>query len=122
MKRRKTLEKNPRLTILSVVKETGEVECRLEISNKNTITFKFSVDNDKPQEIAESLVRVENGKWSNVDDFFSADYYFSNFHMRMNVVIFIILYVLFYILQISDQNVREYVCSAIWKSNVFRLE
>lgn len=62
VKRRKTLEKNPRLTILSVVKETGEVECRLEISNKNTITFKFSLENDKPQEIAESLVRVESGK------------------------------------------------------------
>lgn len=73
VKRRKTLEKNPRLTILSVVKETGEVECRLEISNKNTITFKFSLENDKPQEIAESLVRIESGV-SNVDViFFSAN-------------------------------------------------
>lgn len=66
VKRRKTLEKNPRLTILSVVKETGEVECKLEISNKNTICFKFSLENDKPQEIAESLVRIESGV-SNVD-------------------------------------------------------
>ncbi|XP_061187851.1 uncharacterized protein LOC133195890 isoform X2 [Saccostrea echinata] len=59
VKRRKTLEKNPRLTILSYEKEDGEVECRLEISNKNTITFKFSLENDKPQEIAESLVQED---------------------------------------------------------------
>ncbi|XP_062611403.1 serine/threonine-protein kinase Wnk-like isoform X2 [Saccostrea cucullata] len=59
VKRRKTLEKNPRLTILSYEKEDGEVECRLEISNKNNITFKFSLENDKPQEIAESLVQED---------------------------------------------------------------
>lgn len=59
VKRRKTLEKNPRLTILSYENESGEVECRLEISNKNNITFKFSLENDKPQEIAESLVRCQ---------------------------------------------------------------
>ena len=58
VKRRKTLEKNPKMTILSYEKETGEVECRLEISNKNTITFKFALENDKPQEIAESLVSL----------------------------------------------------------------
>ena len=58
VKRKKTLEKNPRMTILSYEKETGEVECRLEISNKNTITFKFALENDKPQEIAESLVSL----------------------------------------------------------------
>ncbi|XP_056001066.1 serine/threonine-protein kinase WNK1-like isoform X4 [Ostrea edulis] len=59
VKRRKTLEKNPRLTILSYENESGEVECRLEISNKNNITFKFSLENDKPQEIAESLVQED---------------------------------------------------------------
>lgn len=59
VKRKKTLEKNPRMTILSYEKETGEVECRLEISNKNTITFKFALENDKPQEIAESLVQED---------------------------------------------------------------
>nr|XP_022302002.1 serine/threonine-protein kinase WNK3-like isoform X9 [Crassostrea virginica] len=59
VKRRKTLEKNPKMTILSYEKETGEVECRLEISNKNTITFKFALENDKPQEIAESLVQED---------------------------------------------------------------
>ena len=55
-KRRKTLEKSPRLTILSYDEEEGELECRLELSNKNTVTFKFATAYDKPQEIADSLV------------------------------------------------------------------
>lgn len=55
-KRRKTLERSPRLTVLSYDEKEGELECRLELSNKNTVTFKFATMNDKPEEIAESLV------------------------------------------------------------------
>ncbi|XP_067683898.1 serine/threonine-protein kinase WNK3-like isoform X2 [Haliotis asinina] len=57
-KRRKTLEKVPRATILSVGAD-NEVECRLELSNRNTVTFTFSLENDKPEEIAENLVGAE---------------------------------------------------------------
>ncbi|XP_046330388.2 uncharacterized protein LOC124113935 isoform X3 [Haliotis rufescens] len=57
-KRRKTLEKVPRATILSVAAD-NEVECRLELSNRNTVTFTFSLENDKPEEIAENLVGAE---------------------------------------------------------------
>lgn len=55
-KRRKTLERSPRLTVLSYDEEEGELECRLELYNKNTVTFKFATAYDKPEEIAESLV------------------------------------------------------------------
>ncbi|XP_076095741.1 uncharacterized protein LOC143066794 isoform X4 [Mytilus galloprovincialis] len=58
-KRRKTLERSPRLTVLSYDEEEGEVECRLELYNKNTVTFKFATAYDKPEEIAESLVSEE---------------------------------------------------------------
>lgn len=55
-KRRKTLERAPRLTVLSYEADDEEVECRLDLSNRNTVTFKFALENDKPTEIAESLV------------------------------------------------------------------
>ncbi|CAC5409771.1 WNK [Mytilus coruscus] len=58
-KRRKTLERSPRLTVLSYDEEEGELECRLELYNKNTVTFKFATAYDKPEEIAESLVTEE---------------------------------------------------------------
>ncbi|XP_071153242.1 serine/threonine-protein kinase Wnk-like isoform X8 [Mytilus edulis] len=58
-KRRKTLERSPRLTVLSYDEEEGELECRLELYNKNTVTFKFATAYDKPEEIAESLVSEE---------------------------------------------------------------
>lgn len=59
-KRRKTLERSPKLTVLSYNEEDGELECRLELSNKNTVTFKFATQYDKPEEIAESLVGLDN--------------------------------------------------------------
>ena len=55
-KRRKTIDKAPCLTILSYDKENEEVECLLEFSNRNSVTFKFDTEGDKPEEIAESLV------------------------------------------------------------------
>ncbi|KAL8611231.1 hypothetical protein ACOMHN_013662 [Nucella lapillus] len=58
-KRRKTLDKSPRVTILSFEEDDQEVECRLELSNRNTITFKFALENDEPEEIAENL-KVED--------------------------------------------------------------
>ncbi|OWF41948.1 Serine/threonine-protein kinase WNK2 [Mizuhopecten yessoensis] len=58
-KRRKTLERAPRLTILSYEADDEEVECRLDLSNRNTVTFKFALENDKPNEIAESLVQED---------------------------------------------------------------
>ncbi|XP_076468806.1 uncharacterized protein LOC143299471 isoform X2 [Babylonia areolata] len=58
-KRRKTLDKSPRVTILSFEEEEQEVECRLELSNRNTITFKFALENDEPEEIAENLKAEE---------------------------------------------------------------
>lgn len=60
-KRRKTVDKSPCVTILSVEEE--EVECLLELPNRNAVTFKFALEIDKPEEIAESLVRsakIEN--------------------------------------------------------------
>lgn len=54
-KRRKTVDKSPCVTILSVEEE--EVECLLELPNRNAVTFKFALEIDKPEEIAESLVR-----------------------------------------------------------------
>lgn len=57
-KRRKTIDKSPRVTVLSYEEADQEVECRLELSNKNTITFKFALKNDMPEEIADNLVRV----------------------------------------------------------------
>ncbi|XP_060562114.1 uncharacterized protein LOC132721760 isoform X3 [Ruditapes philippinarum] len=53
-KRRKTVDRSPCLTVLSVVDE--EVECLLELPNRNAVTFKFDLEGDKPDEIAESLV------------------------------------------------------------------
>ena len=55
-KRRKTIDKAPCLTILSYDKENEELECLLEFSNRNSVTFKFDTEGDKPDEIAESLV------------------------------------------------------------------
>ena len=44
------------MTILSYDKENEELECLLEFSNRNSVTFKFDTEGDKPDEIAESLV------------------------------------------------------------------
>ena len=49
-------KKAPCLTILSCDKENEELECLLEFSNRNSVTFKFDTEGDKPDEIAESLV------------------------------------------------------------------
>ncbi|XP_076447257.1 uncharacterized protein LOC143284474 isoform X2 [Babylonia areolata] len=59
MKRKKTNDKAPRLTVLSYEEEGQEVECLLELSNRNNVTFRFAVENDEPEEIAENL-RNEN--------------------------------------------------------------
>ncbi|XP_052260904.1 serine/threonine-protein kinase WNK1-like isoform X3 [Dreissena polymorpha] len=53
-KRRKTVDKSPTLTIMSF--EGDEVECQLDLPNKNSVTFKFALEIDKPEEIADSLV------------------------------------------------------------------
>ena len=58
-KRRKTLERSPKLTVLSYNEDEGELECRLELANKNTVTFKFATAYDKPDEIADSLVSMK---------------------------------------------------------------
>ena len=55
-KRRKTIDKSPCLTILSYELENQELECLLEVSNRNSVSFKFDTEGDKPDEIAESLV------------------------------------------------------------------
>lgn len=57
VKRRKTVDRSPRVTVLNYQEVEQEVECRLELSNRNTITFKFAIQNDEPEEIAENLVR-----------------------------------------------------------------
>ncbi|XP_064606454.1 serine/threonine-protein kinase WNK1-like isoform X2 [Liolophura sinensis] len=54
--RRKKADRTPRLTILAVDDQELEVECRLETSNRSTVTFRFSLENDRPEEIAENLV------------------------------------------------------------------
>lgn len=56
VKRRKTIDKSPRVTVLSYEEAEQEVECRLELSNRSTITFKFALENDKPEEIADNLM------------------------------------------------------------------
>ncbi|KAL4226451.1 negative regulation of pancreatic juice secretion [Mactra antiquata] len=53
-KRRKTVDKSPCLTVLSF--EDDEVECLLELPNRNAVTFKFDLEGDKPDEISDSLV------------------------------------------------------------------
>ena len=58
VKRRKTLDKTPRVTVLRYEEADQEVECRLELSNRNTITFKFAIENDEPEEIVDNLVRA----------------------------------------------------------------
>ncbi|KAL8604099.1 hypothetical protein ACOMHN_047311 [Nucella lapillus] len=58
-KRKKTNDKAPRVRVLSYEEEGQEVECLLELSNRNTVTFRFAVENDEPEEIAENL-RNEN--------------------------------------------------------------
>lgn len=58
IKRRRS-EKGLKLTILSVEAEGQEVECRLDIANKNSVTYKFTLENDKPEEIADNLVGVD---------------------------------------------------------------
>ena len=62
-KRRKTNERYPRVIILSYEDDDQEVECRLELGLANSITFKFALENDEPDEIAENLVRNHNYKW-----------------------------------------------------------
>ena len=59
------MERSPRLTILGVEQKSDEVEvdCRLEMSNRNTVTFKFALENDKPEEIAENLVSFVVQVW-----------------------------------------------------------
>ena len=59
VKRRKTLDKTPRVTVLRYEEADQEVECRLELSNRNTITFKFAIENDEPEEIVDlSLIHI----------------------------------------------------------------
>ncbi|KAL5013195.1 hypothetical protein ScPMuIL_007465 [Solemya velum] len=57
MKRKRTLDRTPQLTILKYVEGEQEVECRLELSNKNTVTFSFALENDKPEEIVQNLMQ-----------------------------------------------------------------
>ena len=59
VKRKKTLDKTLNVIILSYGDENREVECRLELSNTNTITFMFAPENDHPEEIAENLVSLD---------------------------------------------------------------
>ncbi|XP_052230854.1 uncharacterized protein LOC127844546 isoform X2 [Dreissena polymorpha] len=53
-KRRKTVDKSPTLIIMSF--EEDELECQLDLPNKNSVSFKFALEIDKPEEIADRLV------------------------------------------------------------------
>ncbi|XP_076344092.1 uncharacterized protein LOC143244016 isoform X2 [Tachypleus tridentatus] len=55
-KRRKTQERGPRLTVLSV--DCSVVECLLE-SVKKTVTFKFDIGDVVPEEISNNLVMTQ---------------------------------------------------------------
>ena len=55
-KRKKLAEKNiPKLSILNIEQEGELVECALEIG-KHSITFKFNLEDDQPEDIAKMLV------------------------------------------------------------------
>lgn len=55
-KRKKTDRPMPRLSIISIDEDGGLVECQLETSKQSAVSFRFSRDNDQPDEIADSLV------------------------------------------------------------------
>jgi hypothetical protein len=49
-------KKTPKLTIIGLDKEMEVVECQLETAKHPTVSFKFNKDEDKPKDIAETLV------------------------------------------------------------------
>ncbi|KAG8191382.1 hypothetical protein JTE90_006126 [Oedothorax gibbosus] len=53
-KRRRTQDRSPRLTVISV--EETMVECQLESTKGKTVTFKFDYTDTSPEEIANKLV------------------------------------------------------------------
>ena len=54
--RRRKSDKLPKLKILSIQPGGDVVECLLEAGKHSTVTFRFSVDVDRPEDIADSLV------------------------------------------------------------------
>ena len=59
-KRKKTVEKGPKLTLLSVSGVNGTiVECQIETGKQKTVTFKFDCEDLVPTEIAKNLVNYE---------------------------------------------------------------
>lgn len=54
IRRKKTLDRFPKLTVLSVTDTM--VECQLETIKQKTITFKFDITDNDPQDVANKLV------------------------------------------------------------------
>ncbi|XP_039250337.2 uncharacterized protein LOC120328025 isoform X2 [Styela clava] len=62
----------PRLTILHLQKNQDdevEVECQLTTFNLKTVTFKFNIDEDTPEEIAEKMIQADYLEEVNKDAF-----------------------------------------------------
>ena len=55
-KMKKKKNEKPKLCIIDLSQENEVVECQLEVSNNHSVNFKFNPDEDKPDEIADSLV------------------------------------------------------------------
>lgn len=55
IRKKKTLDRFPKLTVLSVTDTM--VECQLETIKQKTITFKFDITDNDPQDVANKLVR-----------------------------------------------------------------
>lgn len=56
IKRRRTIDRSPKLTVISV--EETMVECQLESTKGKTVTFKFDYTDTSPEEIANKLVSL----------------------------------------------------------------
>lgn len=54
IRKKKTLDRFPKLTVLSVTETM--VECQLETIKQKTITFKFDITDNDPQDVANKLV------------------------------------------------------------------
>lgn len=55
-KRKKSDRPMPHLSIISIDEDGGLMECQLETSKQSAVSFRFSRDNDQPDEIADGLV------------------------------------------------------------------
>ena len=46
----------PKLSIMNIEQEGEIIECALEIGKHSTVTFKFNLEDDQPEDIAKMLV------------------------------------------------------------------